>query len=175
MIDLTTVYHLAKPWFARFLAMLPAKLARRFYSATVADSHLVSYVVGNQCRFELLHDHPMHTFCSLNITMHNFLPFDIRVIFQHVECYIDSQKFMAFPLTHTKTIQAYTKTPISLPETPLTNQQVLEIKALGREYTRMSIAVQWRCESNVRHWDKSEVFDVMAYICKDKSDHQENV
>lgn len=168
MIDLAVIYHAVSPWVWRVAARLPACVVGSFIRRRYADrSGLVFYAVGNGCRFELLGVRPMPALCGIDVVVHNLLPFDVLLNLQHMECTIDSTKVLGIPQNLSVRIPASASARISIPEIPLSEQQINWIKALNRDFTFARINMRWRCKSKFSELDWSETFDVTAFINKD--------
>lgn len=139
-------------------------LLRRRFSVQKCTEMLVIDSHSDSAYFDLQPDHPSHSLGGIGLRLHNHLPFDVVVQATHATLTIDSNVVLETVLNSELMVQASNSAQLALPELGLTEQQVKWIRNLKREFTRIKLVFDLKCQSNIRSWDQRRDLGFSATI-----------
>lgn len=148
------------PWLARCL------LRRVFSVSECRDKFLVD-MPGSHARFELLMIRPSLALTGLELLVYNPLPFAVEFSPFRLVANINSTGLLDVVLNSKKIIPAAGFARIPMHEISLTEQQANWVQRLHRECTRVQLNLQWRCTSDIHHWEGQGTYECVVYINRD--------
>lgn len=114
--------------------------------------------------FDLQPDRPSHSLGGLGLRLHNHLPFDMVVQVTHSVLIIDSSVVLESVLNSGLMVPAFKSAQLALPQIGLTEQQVRWVRNLQRDFTRIKINLDLKCQSNIRSWEEHSALGFSATI-----------
>lgn len=150
------------PWLSR-------RLLRRAFPITRCKSLFTVEAPGNQARFELLEERPSPALTSVEVTLHNHLPFRVEFEGYRLSVSIDSYGLLDAVENSICMVPATGLSSVRLPDIALSDQQARWVRARSGDSVRIALVLYWRCRSSFHDWEDQHSYDRLVYVNKNRT------